>query len=105
MNTEIKPHPDVDHSMPPKPERLPQHLQLAIATRIRVAVDEASPGIDVAADKAPAQRNAITMRAVEDILDQVALYIDGREISMLAALQSASFHVGKVQKMIRDRRP
>jgi hypothetical protein len=35
----------------------------------------------------------------------VARYIDDREITMLASLQSASYHVGKVQRMVRERRP
>ena len=32
-------------------------------------------------------------------------YIDDREVSMISGLNSAAFHVGKIQKMIRDRRP
>lgn len=78
--------------------RLSPHLQLAIHNRVVLAIDESKHG---ARDD---QDNVIAKRAVTDILDMLAGYIDNREISMISALNSAAFHIGKVQRSITERR-
>lgn len=90
----------IDLTPAPAKLRLPQHLQLSIATRIDVALEHMQSDPQRAD-----QRTGLAKSAAADIVEIVARYIDDREISMLSGLNSAAFHVGKIQKMIRDRRP
>jgi hypothetical protein len=78
--------------------RLPSHLQLSVVNRIDIALSE------LVGDQAGPRTAAIAKRAAADILELVATYIDGREISMISALNSAAYHVGKVQRSITERR-